>query len=181
MGDVTTHGGKVIRATPFSDTHGKQIARTGDMVSCPSCKRIFPMAQGDMSLIIDGAPAAYHGCEVACGTKLIAGQRVTTTVPSVGAAPNPDSRDEPDSVAQRFGSVADGMAAAYEDESFAEGVRFHGRFQVVSAVDGQPVSCRTVRVRSTDGDDLTGPTDADGYTEWVERDAAESPAFDITE
>lgn len=62
-----------------------------------------------------------------------------------------------------------------------EGVRFRGRFQVVSAVDGQPVGGPTVRVRLTDGQYLPGPTDADGFTEWVERNVAESLAFDISE
>ena len=32
----------------------------GDMVSCPLCKGIFPISEGDASLIDDGKPVAYH-------------------------------------------------------------------------------------------------------------------------
>ena len=37
------------------------------------------------------------------------------------------------------------------------------------------------RVRSTDGQYRTGITDADGYTEWVERDVMEALAFDLVQ
>jgi len=38
---------------------------------------------------------------------------------------------------------------------------------------------QAVRVRSTGGQYITGTTDADGYTTWVERDAREALAFDL--
>lgn len=82
LGDKTSHGGVVISASSFSDTHGKGWARRGDMVSCPLCKGVFPISQGDPSLIDDGKPVAYHGCKVACGATLISSQIFTTTVPS---------------------------------------------------------------------------------------------------
>ncbi|MET3134598.1 putative Zn-binding protein involved in type VI secretion [Oxalobacteraceae bacterium GrIS 1.11] len=181
LGDKTSHGGTVIGCTIASATGGKPIARQGDMVSCPKCKGVFPIAQGDASLIIDGAPAAYHSCKVACGAVLLSSQVFTTTVPASGAAPGAGG-DDTVSLAQRFGSVGAGLAAAYEDEPLDEhGQRFQGRFQLISATDGQPVSGQSARVRSTGGQYLTGSTDAEGYTQWVERDATEALAFDLTD
>ena len=148
------------------------------MVACPLCKGVFPISQGDPSNVIDGAPVAYHGCKTACGATLISSQIRTLTEPSSGAAAGAASGG----VIERFGSVGAGMAAAYEDEPVGDGVgRFQGRFQLVSADDGAPVSGQAVRVRSTGGQHLTGTTDADGYTEWVERDAAEALALDFLE
>lgn len=137
---------------------------------------MFPISQGDQSNIIDGAPVAYHGCKTACGAMLIASQIQTLTEPSSGAAPGAASSG----AAAGFGAIGAGMAAAYEERSLGEEAeRFQGRFQLVSADDGAPISGEAVRVRSTDGQYLTGATDADGYTQWVERDAAEALAFDL--
>ena len=74
------------------------------------------------------------------------------------------------------------MAAAYEDEPVdSEGQRFKGRFQVLDSTTSEPVAATSVRVRSTGGQYLTGQTDGDGYTQWVERDATEALAFDLVE
>nr|WP_223810495.1 PAAR domain-containing protein [Pseudomonas coronafaciens] len=37
------------------------------MVTCPRCRGVFPIAEGDPDLIEDGKAIAYHGCRVACG------------------------------------------------------------------------------------------------------------------
>lgn len=182
QGDVTSHGGKVLMGSPFSDCDGKPIARVGDMCSCPLCKGVFPIAQGDQSNIIDGAPVAYHGCKTACGAMLISSQIRTLTQPSSGSAPGAGDGDGEDHVAAGFGAVGSGLAAAYQDEPHAsDSVRFQGRFQLVSIDTGEPIAGRAVRVRSTSGQYLTGTTDAEGFTHWVERDAAESLAFDLQE
>lgn len=177
LGDKTSHCGTVISASLFSDTHGKGWARMGDMVSCPLCKGIFPIIQGDSSLIDDGKPVAYHGCKVACGATLISSQIFTTTVPSNGASPGArDSAHGPG-----FGSIGAGLLASYQNEWLENSGRFRGRFQVLDQDTGRPVSAIEARVRSTGGQYLTGTTDAEGFTQWVERDAAETLAFDLTQ
>jgi uncharacterized Zn-binding protein involved in type VI secretion len=113
LGDKTNHGGTVISASTFSDTHGKGWARMGDMVSCPRCKGVFPISQGDAGLIDYGKPVAYHGCKVACGATLIASQHFSTTVPSSGAAP----AAEESAMAQGFGGIGAGLIASYQDEA----------------------------------------------------------------
>jgi uncharacterized Zn-binding protein involved in type VI secretion len=178
LGDTTDHGGTVITAGSTADTNGFPWARKGDMVSCPRCKGIFPIAEGDPNFISDGAPVAYDGCKVACGARLIGGkQGITTTVPHGGAASGGSG-----GLDDRIGLISATMAAAYEDEPVdSEGQRFKGRFQVLDRTTGEPVAATSVRVRSTDGQYLTGQTDSEGYTQWVERDANEALAFDLVE
>ena len=182
QGDKTSHGGSVLTGSPFSDCDGKPVARVGDMASCPMCKGVFPIAQGDQSNIVDGAPVAYHGCKTACGAMLISSQIRTLTEPSSGAASGANEGDASGGVIAGFGAVGLGLAAAYQDEPHkSDDERFQGRFQLVSVDTGKPIVGKEVRVRSTTGQYLTGTTDAEGFTQWVERDAAESLAFDLLE
>lgn len=183
LGDKTNHGGTVISAAPTTGTNGKAWARMGDKVSCPRCKGVYPIMQGDPSLIEDGQPVAYHGCKVGCGATLLAGQQVvTTTEPSGGAAPGAASSQADSALAKGFGAIGAEMMARYQDEPLDDsGQRFRGRFQVLDLTSGDPVAGQQARVRSTGGQYLTGSTDAEGFTQWVERDATEALAFDLIE
>jgi uncharacterized Zn-binding protein involved in type VI secretion len=177
LGDKTSHGGTVITASPFGSTHGKGWARKGDMVSCPLCKGVFPIIQGHVGLTDDDKPVAYHGCKVACGATLISSQTFTTIEPLSGAVPG--AGEGP--IAQGFGSVGAGLIAGYQDEPLDNAQRFRGRFQLLDQATGEPLSGVEARVRSSDGQSLIGTTDAEGFTQWVERDAAEALAFDLTQ
>lgn len=179
LGDRTSHGGAVITCAPTTDTHGKGFARMGDMVSCPRCRGVYPIAQGDPSFIDDGKPVAYHGCRAACGATLISSQAVTTTDPSSGAAPGA-AGGAATGLARGFGGIGAGMAASYHDEPLDEArQRFRGRFQVLDLASGEPMTGQPVRLRSTGGQYITGSTDTAGYTQWVERGASEALAFDL--
>lgn len=162
LGDKTSHGGTVITASLFSDTHGKGWARMGDMVACPLCKGVFPISEGDASLTDDGKPVAYHGCKVACGAILIASQMFTTTVRSSGVAHGAESNATDDAAMAGFGSVGEGLLAAYQDEELENTQDFRGRFQVLDQATGEPVSALNVRVRSPDGQYVICTTDAEG-------------------
>lgn len=182
MGDKTSHGGTVITCSPHSDTMGKGWARVGDMVACPRCKGIFPIAQGDASLTDDGKAVAYAGCKTACGATLISSQMHTVTTPSAGAAPGATSSSAPDGLMQGFGLVDAGLASQYQEEPAEDGAeRFRGRFQLVDSATGAPIPNQAVRVRSTGGQCILDATDAQGYTQWVERDAREALAFDLVQ
>lgn len=87
IGDVTDHGGTVVGAAPTTDTHGKQIARVGDQVTCPKKGHggTTVIVTGDPTMIIDGKPAARHGDKCACGATLIASQAVSGTSEGSGA------------------------------------------------------------------------------------------------
>lgn len=151
------------------------------MVSCPRCKGVFPIVEGDAGFRDDGHAVAYDGCKTACGASLIASQQLTRTAPVngglAGAVPEAAA-----TLLQGFGVVATGLASRYQDEPLTPGrERFRGRFQLVDATTGTPVCNQTVRVRSTGGQYMTGTTDADGYTTWVERDVREALAFDLVQ
>jgi uncharacterized Zn-binding protein involved in type VI secretion len=174
LGDKTSHGGTVIACSAFSNTHGKGWARVGDMVSCPRCGGVFPIIQGDPSLIDDGRAVAYHGCKVACGATLIAGQQFTVTTPSGGSARLPTSEQPEHVVPDGFGAIHTTMAAGYQNESLDQAKqRFRGRFQVLDLASGEPIVGQAIRVRSTGGQDLVDSTDAEGFTPWVEHDVSE--------
>jgi len=80
VGDKTTHGGTVITADMTSTTHGKAMARVGDMTVCPKCKGTFPITEAS-SIVSDGGGRGYarHLDGTACGAKLLASQAVTTS------------------------------------------------------------------------------------------------------
>ena len=152
------------------------------MVACPRCRGVFPIAQGDNSLLDDGHAVAYHGCKVACGATLISSQMFTFTSPSGVAVQSATNSTSSDALMQGFGIVGKGLASRYQDEPTEEdAMRYRGRFQLVDATTGEPVSSQAVRVRSTGVQYITGSTDEDGYTQWVERDARESLAFDLVQ
>ena len=43
IGDKTTHGGTVLQGSQTMTAGGKNVARQGDLVSCPKCKGNFPI------------------------------------------------------------------------------------------------------------------------------------------
>lgn len=182
IGDKTSHGGTVITCSQFSFTDGKGWARIGDMVSCPRCKGVFPIVEGDTGFRDRGHAVAYHGCKTACGATLISSQMLSFTAPVNGAATGTVSHGASALLKQGFGVVASGLAGRYVDEPMGgTKERYRGRFQLVDATTGEPVRNQPVRVRSTGGQYMTGTTDADGYTAWVERDAREALAFDVVQ
>ena len=75
LGDRASNKGTVIEASLVTSTHGKQIARVGDRVSCHRNCRI---ASGDPTFVIDGKAVARHGDKTSCGATLIASQSLTT-------------------------------------------------------------------------------------------------------
>ncbi|WP_302070436.1 PAAR domain-containing protein [Fulvimonas sp. R45] len=85
IGDKTSHGGTVVGGTTTSTTHGKQIARVGDPVTCPQCGHATTIATGDDTMIVMGRAVARHGDKTACGATLIASQSVTTGTPAGGS------------------------------------------------------------------------------------------------
>lgn len=180
-GDKTSHGGTVITCSPSIDTLGRGWARVGDLVACPRCKGVFPISQGDPSTLDEGKAVAYQGCKVACGASLISSQVHTIIEPS-GVASGAAGGSPAAVLANGFGAIGAGLIAGYQDEPLDDtGQRFRGRFQVLDQSSGEPVAGQAVRVRSPDGQLLSGSTDAEGFTQWVERDASETLAFDLVE
>lgn len=72
LGDLTSHGGKVITANSRSTVHGSKVARKGDACTCPikGHSNCF-IAEGDAAFVLDGIPVAFHGHKTSCGATLI--------------------------------------------------------------------------------------------------------------
>lgn len=73
VGDMTDHGGVVLEGFAGTNLNGRRIAGRGHMVSCPKCKGVFPISEGNRAYTIGGTPVALHGMKTACGATLIAG------------------------------------------------------------------------------------------------------------
>jgi uncharacterized Zn-binding protein involved in type VI secretion len=85
QGDPTSHGGKVLEGSLSDICMGKPIAFMGHKVSCPTCKGIFPIAEGAPNTTFYGRGVALAGMKTACGATLIATQ-FTDTVEYGGGA-----------------------------------------------------------------------------------------------
>lgn len=72
LGDLTSHGGKVITASPTHTIAGIGIARVGDTVLCPLPGHgVNPIVEGAQTFLIGGRTVALHGHRTACGCTLI--------------------------------------------------------------------------------------------------------------
>jgi uncharacterized Zn-binding protein involved in type VI secretion len=72
LGDVTTHGSKVISATGTSTVHGIAVARQGDACVCPIPEHSGSViAEGDPMVTLGGVPVAFDGHKTSCGAALI--------------------------------------------------------------------------------------------------------------
>lgn len=169
LGDKTDHGGTVISAATVASTGGKPIARLGDMVECPRCRGKFAIVQGNPAMTFDGAPAAFDGCAVACGARLIASQPAMTTTPP--------GRHE-DMRPRRYFSFDEGFEAG---AVLVASQPLLGRFQLLNEFDDHPISGKRVRVRTSSGEAIEAVTDSQGYTPWVARDVAETLAFELVD
>jgi uncharacterized Zn-binding protein involved in type VI secretion len=173
LGDMTDHCGVVISSAPVCYVDGRRVARKGDMVACPCCKGVFPIAEGNPTIIFHDAQVAFHGCKVACGATLLSSQSAAR-VDILGGASGGAS------ASRLFGPVGAGMLAGYVEEALDEqGRRYRGRFQLIHEITGLPVSGHSARVLAPYGHALDAATDGQGYTQWVERAAAESLSFDF--
>lgn len=78
QGDPTSHGGTVIEGSTFDICHGKPISFVGHKVTCPKCKGIFPIVEGEPTTTFYGKGVALAGMKTACGAILMATQFLDT-------------------------------------------------------------------------------------------------------
>ena len=79
IGDDTTTGGKIISSSVLGFNHIDAIACLGDYASCPKCKGSGKIIEATDKLIVEGKPAAYDGCIIACGCRPIGVNRIIAT------------------------------------------------------------------------------------------------------
>lgn len=86
VGDPTSSGGRVVSGSPFTDIDGKPVSRVTDSAICPAHKGVFPIVDGDSTMLVDGQPVALHGSSLACGCKVLSAQQSHVLVDAGGAA-----------------------------------------------------------------------------------------------
>ena len=107
MGDNTTTGGKVISSSVRGFNHHDGIACLGDYATCPKCKGSGKIIEATDKLIIDGKPAAYDGCIVACGCRPLGVNRIIATKSLIFvdvATPNYTNKSKP--INNTFSTIA---------------------------------------------------------------------------
>jgi uncharacterized Zn-binding protein involved in type VI secretion len=72
LGDLTSHGGKVITASTTHLAGGIGIARVGDKITCPLPGHgVNMIVEAAPTYLIGGRMVALHGHHCACGCTLI--------------------------------------------------------------------------------------------------------------
>lgn len=74
LDDGTSHGGRVISSQPTLTVDGVEVACVGDMVYCPLCKGVFPIADASHAITYKGKKIAVAGMKSECGAVLLASQ-----------------------------------------------------------------------------------------------------------
>jgi len=166
VGDATASGGRVITGSSFTDIDGKPVARVTDRATCPSHRGVFPIIDGDSTIIIDGQPVALHGSSLACGCKVLAVQqsRAFVDVDASGA-----------SAASRAAQAAGLHEAIDTSANYDEG------FVLRSSLNGEPLANRNYRIFHADGRCETGTTDAEGATHIVKSTCCEKLRIELEE
>lgn len=165
-GDTTSHGGRVLACTATNIVHGKPLALLGDMVSCPKCSGVYPIVSTKpLGMTFDGRPVASEGDRTACGATLIATQWTATASPTGGSG-------------GAGGPVGDSKSVVSSASAQAQNGPHRGRFQVVDDSIGQPIANHPYTLRSATGQTVTGQTDSNGFTDWLEDHSSSSLIFE---
>lgn len=170
LGDTTSHGGKVITADASYTVDGIPIARIGDKVACPRCKRVSTIITSRFpSITMGGKPATFDQDTTDCGAILYSRNN--------GHAGRADrSGGGSSSGTSGSGNSLSSTQAAYLSQS-QQPEGYKGRFILVNRETGQPIKGQTYEVRSESGKTVAGTTDDEGFTEWLDSKEEESLEF----
>jgi uncharacterized Zn-binding protein involved in type VI secretion len=150
IGDPTSHGGKVVSASGNFSMFDKQVARVGDVCTCPrrghsNCK----IVEGDPTWTIDGKNVALEGHKTSCGATLI------STLGSVTR-----SYEGSGSV----GSAVSGAEVLSKDSPANYSHDLH--FLLSDSLTGVPLVRQPYRLEVA-GKVINGETNDEGYTELI--------------
>jgi len=83
IGDATTTGGHIITGSGTSFCEISSVALLGDLAYCPKCKGTGEIIEAAKNFVIDGKPAAYDGCIIACGCKPVGCNKIIAVKSSI--------------------------------------------------------------------------------------------------
>lgn len=150
LGDRTSHGGQVIECTSHRSIDGVKVARVGDLVWCPRCKRNTRIVSSRFPQVTDsGVPSAFDQDTTDCGALLYSRHNGHAGFGSAEAPAGP--------------APAPVRAAG----RFAEPGGDQEHFALRDLVTGAPATGVKYTVHSADGRATEGETDAQGLTSVV--------------
>ena len=160
MGDRTSHGGVVISGDPAWTVDGQPVARVGDKVSCPRCKRTSTIISSRFQTVIDrNKPVAFDQDVTDCGALLYSRH-------NNHAGYSDDNGEKPATNTQVRES--DAVVENYKPE---KSPRFQEHFILRNNETGEPLAGVPYTVKTGDGRSVTGETDSQGRTEIVWADS----------
>ena len=171
-GDPTSSGGSVISGSPFTDIDGIAVARITDQATCLKHRGVFPIVEGDATLVVDGQPVALHGSALACGCKVLSAAQMHVFV-DVGGAAASNSVANAQAVSKlrdaTNGMVGKGLSSSEDDveiEKFDESIRFVNEA-------GEPLVGVQYALHLVSGRVFNGVTDDLGMTSRIVTDGPE--------
>lgn len=165
LGDRTSHGGAVISADPTWTIDNQPVARVGDKVSCPRCKRTSTIVTSRFPMMIDmGQPATFDQDRTDCGALLYSRHN--------GHAGHNDGQGDTTAASAASPAAASAVAA---EESYAprKAPRFEEHFALRDSASGEPLKGWLYSVITADGQQIEGETDQQGRTQVVWTDSPE--------
>jgi uncharacterized Zn-binding protein involved in type VI secretion len=150
LGDRTSHGGTVTSADPTWTINGQPIARVGDEVSCPRCRRTSIIVTSRFPSVIDsGQAAAFDQDRTDCGAVLYSRHN--------GHAGYDDG-------AGSAGNAAAVHPTGYQPE---QALQFQEHFILRDSATGRPLAGWSYLVRTSEGQEVKGTTDVEGRTDVI--------------
>lgn len=160
LGDRTSHGGVVVSGDPTWTIDGQPVARVGDKVTCPRCKRTSTIASSRFPMVIDlGKPVAFDQDVTDCGALLYSRHN--------DHAGWGDS-DGDDSTTTATSDAADSIVENYAPK---KAPRFQEHFILRNNETGEPLAGVPYTIETGDGQSVAGETDSQGRTEIVWTDS----------
>lgn len=74
LGDVSSHGGRIVTGAMRTLVNGRPVARMGDLHVCPVPGHgVTPIVTGSPDTLTEGKPNARVGDHCACGATIVTG------------------------------------------------------------------------------------------------------------
>lgn len=154
LGDRTSHGGVVVSGDPTWTIDGKPIARVGDKVTCPRCKRDTTIVTSRFPTVIDlGKPVTYDQDKTDCGAVIY-------------------SRHNGHAGWGEAEGGTESSNSSIENYVPKQAPRFQEHFVLRNNETGEPLAGVLYTIKTGDGKTFEGETDAQGRTHVVWTDSS---------
>ena len=141
IGDPTSHGGTVLSGSPYRILYKKNVARMGDIVSCPQNGHTnCVIIEGDPSWLVDGKPVALEGHLTSCGAVLFSTLKEVEV--EVQVSPSAVVEGAKAAIAATAAVAATKALAPYDEQTKLVSGLIEGVPYFIETKDGQIISGR---------------------------------------